>query len=135
VEAVGLMIPAIAACILLLIFGLRLAAAGQALTAAAAAAARSASLQPTSSSALASARAQAETALSNGSGRRGCTQIHVGLDGRAFRPGGTAIVSLTCTLSVSGLAGIGLPGHLTRSVTSRAPIDLYSASSGQAGGR
>jgi hypothetical protein len=134
VEAVGLMIPSIGACILLLVFGLHLAAAGQALTAAAAAAARAASLQPTSSSALAAARAETDANLGLNDAANdghGCTRTQVGLDAGAFRPGGTAVVSLTCTLSVGALTGVGIPGQLTRTVTSRAPIDLYSAPSAQ----
>ncbi len=101
----------------------------QALTAAAAAAARAASLQPTRSDGLAAARAETQASLS-GQGSRRCTQIQVGLDAGAFQPGGTAVVSLTCTLPVGALTGAGLPGHLTQTVTSRAPIDYYTTSGG-----
>ena len=80
---------------------------------------RAASLQRDTASATAAAYDAVAVDLQ---GRANCaTPILQG----AFIPGGVITVSVTCRVSYAGLGLIGLPGSITVTTTSAAPLDLY----------
>jgi Flp pilus assembly protein TadG len=86
-------------------------------------AARAASLAGDPATAAAEATATARAALT--SENITCSGMSVTTDTAAFRPGGQVTVQVSCTVSLSGLALLHLPG--SRTLTSRfsSPIDLY----------
>jgi hypothetical protein len=128
VEAIGLTFPVLFTAVLLIVFCSRLTFAGTSVTTAASAAGRAASLASTPQAALTAARAAATTDLAGH--EHTCRGMNVTLDAGLFRRGGTAVVTITCHVSTADLTGLSLPGHLTRSATSRSPIDIYRAISG-----
>ncbi|WP_088313047.1 TadE/TadG family type IV pilus assembly protein [Kineosporia sp. R_H_3] len=90
---------------------------------AAAAAARSASLAATPGQASTIAGRDARETLA-GAGLS-CTGARVSLDTSAFRPGGQVTADVTCTVDLSSLALAGVPGRLTLTASSTAPLESY----------
>ena len=85
-------------------------------------AARAASLTRDGTSARQAAQQAATTVLA-GEGRA-CTRIAVDTDTSAFRPGGLAQVTVTCTTTLSDL-GVPLPGSHDSTGHAAVPIDTY----------
>jgi hypothetical protein len=85
----------------------------------AAAAARAASLQRDP----AAAQAAAETTAAHAD--TGCTSLIVRVDTSGFRPGGTVTATVTCTVDLSDLAGLAVPGTTTLTATATSPVDLW----------
>lgn len=86
-------------------------------------AARAASLAPDPATAAADATATARAALA--SQNITCSGMSVTTDTSAFRPGGQVSVQVSCTVSLSGLALLHLPGSQTLTSRFTSPIDLY----------
>jgi Flp pilus assembly protein TadG len=86
-------------------------------------AARAASLARDPATATADATATATAALA--SENLTCANLAVSTGTSDFQPGGQVTVQVSCTVALSGLALLHLPG--TRTLTSRfaAPIDVY----------
>jgi Flp pilus assembly protein TadG len=90
----------------------------------ASAAARTASQTRTSAQAQAAAQ---KAANANLAGR--CSSHLVRVNTNAFHRGGAVTVTVSCTVSLPGLAGLGLPGTTTLTATATSPVDLYRARS------
>lgn len=91
--------------------------------AAAGAAARAASQQHSPQAATSVAQETAQAALE--SAGRACTSLTVPVDTSQFTQGGWVEVTVECTLDLSGLAGIEVPGSVTFHATARAPIETF----------
>ena len=102
---------------------LRLVSAAIDVNSAAAAAARQASLAYTPAGAVAGGNDAASATLS---GRRITCRPHtVSVNAAAMAPGGQVAVTVRCTVGLRDLFGLGLPGTVTITGTSRQPIDTY----------
>jgi Flp pilus assembly protein TadG len=88
-------------------------------------AARAASLARDPATAAADATATAAAALA--SEDLTCGGLAVSTDTGDFQPGGQVAVQVSCTVSLSGLALLHLPGSQTLTSRFTAPIDLYRA--------
>lgn len=123
---VALLVPTLAALVLLVIFGGRVAVARQMVQAAAADAARAASIARTAPDAERSATKIAQATLDN-QGLR-CTTLSVDVDTREFsRPPGTpasTTVTVRCQVASQDLALPGVPDILVESSMS-SPLDTY----------
>lgn len=86
-------------------------------------AARAASLARDPGAADRAARQAAESTLA-GEGRT-CGSIQVSTDAAAFRAGGIARVTVTCTTTLSDL-GLPLPGHHDSTSRAAAPVDTFT---------
>lgn len=116
---VVLMAPVLVAFLLLVVaFGRYVAVQGD-MEAAARDAAREASLQFSSAAASNAARNVVTQSLDDGTT---CTQINVG---GSWKPGGEVVVRMHCTVSLSGLGLIGLPGSVGIDTESAVPLDPY----------
>lgn len=94
------------------------------------AAARSASLALTPASAELAAQDAAAQSLA-GAGIA-CSPMTVSADVGALVPGGTARVTVHCTVALGDVSGLGLfPGHETISASFSSVIDTYRSSPGQ----
>lgn len=101
----------------------RLASAVSDVNAAAAAAARASSLARSPGTAATAGQAAAADLLA---GRRvTCQPSTVAVDTTAMAPGGQVGVTVRCTVHLSDLIGLGLPGTVELSGTARQPIDVY----------
>ncbi len=56
-----------------------------------------------------------------------CQTVTVTLDTGGFTPGGTVTVTVSCTVGLSDLTGLGLPGTTTITGRAASPLDLYRA--------
>ncbi|MFB9854493.1 TadE family protein [Micromonospora andamanensis] len=102
---------------------LRLASAAIDVNSAAAAAARQASLARTSGEAHAAGADGASTTLA---GRPiTCQPFTITVDPGAFVPGGQVSATVTCSVRLEDLYGLGLPGAVTITSTSRQPLDEF----------
>jgi Flp pilus assembly protein TadG len=116
---VVLLTPVMVAFLLLVIaFGRYVAVRGE-VEAASRDAVRAASFERTSGAAESSARQTANASLA---GRWRCSEVQ--LSG-GFVAGGTITVHLECSVPVSDLGLLGLPGTVTVQGNSSAPLDLY----------
>jgi Flp pilus assembly protein TadG len=120
--------PLLAAFILLIVFGGRIALANQAVHTAAADAARAASIARTASSARGQAEAWARTSLAN----QGltCARVGVDVDASGFRrPVGTPAttqVRVSCDLDTSDLAALpGIPRTILIEASATSPLDTF----------
>lgn len=125
VEIIGFFFPMMLISIMVVAAGFNLSVSRLDLESASAAAARAASLQrnPT-----AAATAATQAAQSNLAGRAiTCADLQVQTDVSQFRRGGSVTVTVTCTVRLADLARMNsaIPGSLTATSTSRAPIDTY----------
>ena len=87
-------------------------------------AARAASLATTASAAQSAARDATAADLRDAG--IDCGRFTVAVDASRFVPGGSVTVRVTCTTDLSAVAISGLPGQLTLTATSTAPLDSYS---------
>jgi Flp pilus assembly protein TadG len=101
----------------------RLVSAQLDVDAAAHAASRAASLAHSPGVASHHATAAATEALAGRS--LGCQAVSVTVDTAGMRPGGVVAVTVTCTLDLSDLALLQVPGTRTVVSHSSAPVDLY----------
>ena len=114
-----LLAPVMVAFLLLVIaFGRYVAVRGE-VEAASRDAVRAASIERSAGAAAAAASQTANAALA---GRWQCTDVQMGGD---FVAGGTITVHLECSVPLTDLGLLGLPGRVTVQGDSAAPLDLY----------
>ncbi len=66
------------------------------------------------------------TAMASLAGHRlTCQPVAITVDTSAFRPGGQVTASITCTVSLTDLAPLPLPGEETVQASATSPIDVY----------
>lgn len=118
-----LLAPVVVALMLFVVFSGRLAAAQHDLAAAAEASARAASLHSTPDGAIGAAEETARAALADH--RRSCVALSVEIDASQLRPGGWVTVKLTCSVDLSDVTAIGVPGSKVLSSSSTQVIDRY----------
>jgi Flp pilus assembly protein TadG len=118
--------PLLVAILLFVVLCGRLVSAQIDLTAAASSGARSGSL----SRSEAAARAEAERTARETLAARGvtCRQATVTVDTGGLRPGGAVEVTVSCTVQLSDLVLLRVPGSRTVSVTATSPVDQWRAS-------
>ena len=118
-----LLAPVLVALMLFVVFCGRLAGAQHDLDAAAEASARAASLHFTPDGAMAAADDTARATLADH--RLSCSALTVDTDTSQLRPGGWITVNLSCTVNLSDITAIGVPGAKTLSSHSTQVIDRY----------
>jgi Flp pilus assembly protein TadG len=118
----ALVTPLLVLLLLLIVAAGRLVQGRLEVASAAAQAARAASLAR-DPAAAAQATAVASSALA--SQHLTCGSLTVSTDTAAFRPGGQVSVQVSCTVSLSGLALLHLPGAETLTAQAAAPIDVF----------
>ncbi|GAA1883957.1 hypothetical protein [Asanoa iriomotensis] len=124
VEVAGFFLPCMLLAIVIVAAAFQLAVSRLDLESASASAARAASLQRSGAAATAAARQAAEDDLSGRSIT--CATLVVDVDTSRWQRGGTVTVTVTCTVNLSTLAMMrAIPGRMTASSTSTAPIDTY----------
>ncbi|MFE9690668.1 hypothetical protein [Micromonospora sp. NPDC005806] len=102
---------------------LRLVSANLDVNAAAAAAARQASLARSPAAAAAGGQDAAAATLQ---GRDiTCSPRTITVDAGALAPGGQVAITVTCTVALQDLYGLGLPGTVRITGTARQPVDTY----------
>jgi Flp pilus assembly protein TadG len=119
----ALVTPLLVLLLLLIVAAGRLVQGRLEVASAAAQAARAASLARDPSAAAAQATAVASSALA--SQHLTCASLAVSTDTATFRPGGQVTVRVSCTVSLSGLALLHLPGAETLTAQAAAPIDVF----------
>jgi Flp pilus assembly protein TadG len=105
----------------------RLAGARLDVDGAAAQAARAASIARDPSTATAMAQQTATAAL--GSDGVTCGHLTVNTDTTQFAPGGSVVVTVTCSVGLSDLTGLRLPASESITSTATSVIDTYRAAS------
>ncbi|MEV0006456.1 TadE family protein [Micromonospora sp. NPDC050980] len=116
-------VPLMVLAVLAVVACLRLASAAIDVRSAAAAAARQASLASTpAGSRLAGGDAASFTLTGRGVP---CQRSTVTVDPGAFVPGGQVSATVTCSVRLEDLYGLGVPGAVTISATSRQPLDPF----------
>lgn len=115
------LIPVLFAFVLLIVAGGRLVQRQGQVDSAARDAARAASLARSSGEAGAAANQAVRASVDLGASR--CSAPS--LAGTNFVAGGQVTVSLTCTVTLSDLGLVGLPGSMTVRGESVAPLDVY----------
>ena len=118
-----LVTPLLIIILLLIVAAGRLAGARQQVDSAAMQAARAASIARDPVTAGTQADVTARAALA--SEHITCAPFGVSIDTTAFRPGGQVTVTVSCTVSLSGLSLLRLPGTETLTTTFSSPIDAY----------
>jgi len=118
-----LITPLLIVILLLIVAAGRLTDARLQVDSAARQAARAASLARDPAAAAAQADATARAALA--SEHITCNPMSVSPDTGAFRPGGEVTVTVSCTVSLSGLALLRLPGAETLTASFSSPVDAY----------
>jgi Flp pilus assembly protein TadG len=118
-----LLTPALIITLLFLVFCGRLADTQLRLNDVAHQAARAASIARSTPSADNDARFTAVRALAQAG--ISCQDLAVTLDTAGLRPGSTVHVTITCTVGLSDLALLGVPGHTTLSASFSSPVDTY----------
>ena len=115
--------PALVALLLLVVVASRVTSADAAVRHAAADAARSASLRGTPSSATEAAE---ETVAANlGGTQLRCRDVTTTVDTAAFAPGGRVAVAVECTVDLSDVALLALPGTRTFRGVGIEVVDRY----------
>jgi len=89
--------------------------------------ARAASIAPNSSTAVSQAEDTAAATLHDR--HVTCAQLQVDTDTSAFRPGGQVTVTVSCSVKLNDLAGLGVGGSRTFRAQFAEPIDRYRATS------
>jgi len=105
------------------VFCARGASAAIDVNSAASAAARAASMAPSPAAARRAATDAAASALAGQSVT--CASLSVPVDASQFHRGGTVQVSVHCTVTLSDLGLLGVPGTRDVSATARSPIDTF----------
>ena len=119
----AILAPLLVGLLLFVVLCGRLVSAQLDLDAAAHGAARAASISRTMSGADADAR---QTALDTLAARGvTCRQPTITVDTGGLRPGGVVTVTVSCTVPLSDLALISVPGTRVVSATSTSPVDLW----------
>jgi Flp pilus assembly protein TadG len=93
------------------------------------AAARDVAREAANARSIAEAVASSDTAALGDLGEGGvtCRSLAVALDTNDFRAGGTVTATVSCTVALQDLVGLGLPASRTITARFTAPIDLYRA--------
>jgi len=86
-------------------------------------AARSASLARSSENAATDGEAAARATLTDGG--VSCAHLEVDIDTSRFAAGGTVAATVTCTVALTDLSLLGVPGSRTLSASFVQPIDTY----------
>ncbi|MEV0611144.1 TadE/TadG family type IV pilus assembly protein [Polymorphospora rubra] len=115
--------PLLVAILLFVVLCGRLVSAQMDLDAAASAAARSASLARTDTAARAAADRTARETLAARAVT--CRQVTVTVDTGGLRPGGAVTVTVACTVPLSDLALLSVPGSRTVRATATSPVDVW----------
>ncbi|MFG1952474.1 TadE family protein [Micromonospora sp. NPDC048830] len=116
-------VPLMVLATLAIVACLRLASTAIDVRSAAAAAARQASLASTPTEARQAGGDAASVSLA---GRAvTCQPSTATIDPGAFAPGGQVSATVTCSVRLDDLYGLGLPGAVTIRATSRQPLDAY----------
>lgn len=123
-----LLTPLLVLLLLFVVFGGRMARARIIVDGAASDAARAASIARTPASAEADAKEAAAASVADDD--LACEAFTVAVDGRDFRPGGAVAVTVRCTVNLSDLAGLTVPGVKTVEHTATAPIDTFRGTVG-----
>ena len=118
-----LVTPLLLIMLMLIVAAGRLVLARSQVDGAAAQAARAASLAAGAAAAGPAADAAAQAALAGDTIT--CGQLTVTADTADFAPGGEVSVTVSCTVSLSGLLLLRLPGSETLTATATAPIDEF----------
>ncbi len=119
-----LVTPVLVALLLFVVLVGRLAAARSDVDRAARDAARAASLARSPAEAVAAAQAASSAAVGES---LPCAALEVNVDTSNFEPGGTVTTAVTCTVALSDLAGLAVPGARTLQSDFREPVDRYRA--------
>ncbi|WP_078870644.1 MULTISPECIES: TadE family protein [Amycolatopsis] len=127
-----LLTPALIIMLLFVVFCGRLADANLRLEDAAHQAARAASLARSMTNAQNDARNTASAALANAGIT--CQGLAVTVNTAGFRPGAVASVEVRCTVGLSDLALLGVPGSVRISASFSSPVDTYRGVAANAGG-
>ncbi|WP_212820376.1 TadE/TadG family type IV pilus assembly protein [Polymorphospora rubra] len=115
--------PLLVAILLFVVLCGRLVSAQMDLDAAASAAARSASLARTDTAARAEADRTARETLAARAVT--CQQVTVTVATGGLRPGGAVTVTVACTVPLSDLALLSVPGSRTVQATATSPVDVW----------
>jgi Flp pilus assembly protein TadG len=118
-----LVTPLLLIMLMLIVAAGRLVLARSQVDGAAAQAARAASLAADAAAAGPAAGAAARAALAGDAIT--CSQLTVTADTTDFTPGGQVSVTVSCTVSLSGLLLLRLPGSETLTAAAAAPIDEF----------
>lgn len=119
-----LVTPALVVLLLFVVFAGRLSSARADVDRAARDAARAASLARTPADAVSAAEATTRTALGQAVA---CARLDVSADVTDFSPGGTVTTSVTCTVALSDVAGLRVPGSTTLQSSFAERIDTFRA--------
>ena len=119
----ALMTPVLIAMLLLVVALGRVASTRADVDASARDAARAAANARSGPAALVDGDRAARVALREGGVE--CRSLSVTLDASSFRAGGSIAATVSCTVSLSDVAGIGLPASRTITAHFTAPIDRY----------
>ena len=115
--------PGFVALLLLVVALGRIQAARSGLDAAARGAARAASIERDAPSARRSGDVAARGAVAQHGYR--CRALPVDVDTAPFTAGGTVAVTVTCTVGLADVSGLGIPGTHTYAARFAEPIDRY----------
>jgi Flp pilus assembly protein TadG len=118
-----LLTPVLVVLLLFVVFVGRLSAARGDVQAAAKDAARAASIARGPDSAREAGTKAARRSLNDGGVECRSLDVRIGAD--EFRPGGTVTAALTCTLDLSDLTLLGVPGSRTVAAMFREPVDTF----------
>ena len=118
--------PVLVGLLLLVVAGGRLVDARNALVGAARSAARASTTARTPDQAR-----QAAGAIAAARSRPGprCGHLEVTLDTTEFWPGGTVTATVTCTVSLTDLVGLSMPGSRTLTAQATEPLDSFRRTS------
>ncbi|MPZ79669.1 MAG: pilus assembly protein TadE [Actinophytocola sp.] len=126
-----LLTPLLIIMLLFIVFCGRLAGSNLRLNDVAHQVARAASLARTTTSAQNDARATAQTALADAGIT--CQSLAVTVNTAGLRPGSTVTVDVSCTVGLSDLSLLGVPGSTTLSASFASPVDTYRGIAGNGG--
>lgn len=125
VVEVAILAPVFLMLLAFVVFVGRIGSLSQVVTSAARDGSRVASLRGSSAAAEADAQeAVAATMVDRGIS---CQDLRVDVDSSSAQPGGSATVTVTCVVSLSGLSGFPLPGDKSVSARSVQVIDRHGA--------
>jgi Flp pilus assembly protein TadG len=125
---IAILTPLLVIMVLFMVFLGRLTEAGAVIADAAHQAARAASIARDPAAAQAQAQQTAATAL-DGRGLA-CQHFTVTVDLAGFRPGGTVRATITCTVAMSDLWLLRVPGSQTLTASFASVVDTYRAVTG-----
>lgn len=118
-----LLTPLLVAMLMFIVYFGRLADASQAIQDAAHQAARAASQARTPAAAIVDARSIAQSALTNAGIT--CQSVTVDVDTHGLRPGGIVSATVTCTVDISDLALLNVPGTKSLDASFFSVVDTW----------